>query len=84
MLLANTTMGTLSIVSRDPRAFSDDQRQLMTMLANQAAIALQNARLYAEARRVDELEACAMPVKLSTRPLICSKRWLLPSPMRAT
>ncbi len=57
MLLANTAMGTLSIVSRYPHAFSDDQRQLMTMLANQAAIALQNARLYAEARRVDELEA---------------------------
>jgi two-component system NtrC family sensor kinase len=57
MLLANTTMGTLSIVSRYPHAFSDDQCQLMTMLANQAAIALQNARLYAEARRVNELEA---------------------------
>jgi two-component system NtrC family sensor kinase len=57
MLLANTAMGTLSIISRYPHAFSDDQRQLMTMLANQAAIALQNARLYAEARRVDELEA---------------------------
>jgi two-component system NtrC family sensor kinase len=57
MLLADSTMGTLSVVSRHPHAFSDDQCQLMTTLANQAAIALQNARLYAEARRVDELEA---------------------------
>ncbi len=57
MLLANTVMGTLSVVSEQPHAFSDDQQQLMAMLANQAAIALQNARLYAEARRIDELEA---------------------------
>jgi signal transduction histidine kinase len=57
MLLTDTVMGTLSAVSRQPQAFSDDQRQLMAMLANQAAIALQNARLFAEARRVDELEA---------------------------
>jgi two-component system NtrC family sensor kinase len=57
MLVANTTMGTLSVASQQPYAFSDDQRQLMAMLANQAAIALQNAHLFSEARRIDGLEA---------------------------
>jgi two-component system NtrC family sensor kinase len=57
MLLANTVTGTLSIASRRTHAFSDDQQQLLAILANQAAIALQNAQLYAEARRIDGLEA---------------------------
>ncbi|NJN94361.1 MAG: response regulator [Anaerolineales bacterium] len=57
MTLAGVSLGALAIVSLRPAAFNSDYSQLLTMLANQAAIAIQNARLYAEARRVDELEA---------------------------
>ncbi len=47
----------LAVVANAPAAFTDNHRQILSMLGNYAAIALQNARLYAEARRVDELEA---------------------------
>lgn len=57
MPLAGVSLGALAIISLHPVAFNSDYSQLLTMLANQAAIAIQNARLYAEARRVDELEA---------------------------
>ncbi len=50
-------VGVLALLSDSPDAFDDDDFQLMEMLADQAAIALQNARLYQEARRADELEA---------------------------
>ncbi len=57
LLQTGASLGTLMIISRRPAAFGEDDRQVVTMLATQAAIALQNAHLYAEARRVDELEA---------------------------
>jgi two-component system NtrC family sensor kinase len=47
----------LAVTAKLPAAFTDNHRQLLSMLGNYAGIALQNARLYAEARRVDELEA---------------------------
>lgn len=57
LTLASLALGALVVVSRQPSAFNEDYHQLLTMLANQAAIALQNATLYAEAQRVDEIEA---------------------------
>jgi len=56
LLLTGTQRGALTVVARRAEAFGDDHRQVLTMLASQTAIALQNALLYAEARRVDELE----------------------------
>ncbi len=57
LILPGISMGALAIIGATPEAFPPDYRQVLTMLTNQAAIALQNARLYAEARRVDELGA---------------------------
>lgn len=57
IILTSVPMGALAIVSQKPDAFSEDMHQILAMLANQAAIALQNALLYAEAQRVDEIEA---------------------------
>lgn len=57
LVLTGAALGALIVISRQSAAFDDDHQQVLTMLANQATIALQNARLYAEARRVDELEA---------------------------
>lgn len=54
---ADSSLRALVVISQKQDAFDEDYRQLLTMLAAQAAIALQNAQLYAEARRVDELEA---------------------------
>jgi two-component system NtrC family sensor kinase len=50
-------LGVLAVISHQSDVFSQDNHQILTMLANQAAIALQNATLYAEAQRVDEIEA---------------------------
>jgi len=57
LTFTSITMGALAVISHKPNAFNDDLHQIVTMLANQAAIALQNASLYAEAQRVDEIEA---------------------------
>ncbi|MCB0208224.1 MAG: GAF domain-containing protein [Anaerolineae bacterium] len=57
LMLATISMGALVVVSHQLAAFTDAHQQGLTMLANQASIALQNVRLHAESRRVDELKA---------------------------
>ncbi len=51
-------IGVLSIQSQRPNAFTDDQVRLLERIAVQAAIAIENARLYSEEQRlaiIDEL-----------------------------
>ncbi|MCB0193878.1 MAG: GAF domain-containing protein [Anaerolineae bacterium] len=57
VILGGISMGALAVVSHQPAAFTDDHQQALTMLSNQASIALQNVRLHVESRRVDELKA---------------------------
>jgi two-component sensor histidine kinase len=42
------TVGVINLYRRSARPFSDDDRQIVTALANSAAIAIENARLYEE------------------------------------
>ncbi|MGC8855332.1 MAG: GAF domain-containing sensor histidine kinase [Anaerolineae bacterium] len=49
-------IGALCVGSSAPRQFAEDAAGLLTKLANVAAIALENARLYAQAERVATLE----------------------------
>ncbi len=56
------TIGSLAVYYTAPHRFSDDELELLTTLAAQASIALENARLYALtdqalAQRVEELSA---------------------------
>ncbi|MDQ2741042.1 MAG: GAF domain-containing protein, partial [Chloroflexota bacterium] len=44
------TIGALSVQSMRPHAYSQDDVQLLTILASQAAVAIENARLYAESQ----------------------------------
>jgi len=46
----NQTMGVLDIQSREPNAFSSEDLEILTALANQVSIALENARLLIETR----------------------------------
>jgi GAF domain-containing protein len=47
---AESTIGVLDVQSRERGAFSEEDLQVLTALANQVAIALENARLISEAR----------------------------------
>ncbi len=45
-----TILGVLALVSRQSRQLSDTERQLLTSIAQQVALAIENARLYEEAQ----------------------------------
>src|SRR5512146_1116819 len=52
--------GALNVRTREPRAFSDDEVDLLLAIAAQVAQSIEHAKLYSEAqRRVHELEALA-------------------------
>src|SRR4051812_42251716 len=55
-----TLEGALNARTREPRAFSDDEVELLLAIAAQVAQSIEHAKLYSEAqRRVHELEALA-------------------------
>jgi PAS domain S-box-containing protein len=57
LLRGDTLLGALTIDRRTPRPFDDEDTQLATLFANQAAIAIENSRLFEEAKeRAEELE----------------------------
>ena len=50
-------MGVLYVISRTPQQFRDDDQRLLSALGDQAAIAIENARLYEQVRQhTEELE----------------------------
>ncbi|MBI3457333.1 MAG: response regulator [Candidatus Rokubacteria bacterium] len=62
-----TVIGVLLVQSRTPSKFDEQDQELLSALADQAAIAIENARLYEQVRRhAEELEA---KVELRTREL---------------
>ena len=57
MLLGNETIGMLSAQSYQQNVYSQDDLQVLGTLANQATVAIQNGRLFAETQRLaEELE----------------------------
>jgi nitrate/nitrite-specific signal transduction histidine kinase len=51
-----TAIGVICVCCREPRTFSAAETELLTGLATQAAIAIENARLYEEVRSLATLE----------------------------
>jgi signal transduction histidine kinase len=58
LIIGDKVIGTLTVVnSRSRRVFTSADLNLVTMLAGQAAIAIQNARLYEAAQEADRLKS---------------------------
>jgi len=51
MCVEGKTTGVLSIATSDPKSFTHEDESLLMAFASQAAIALENARLYEQAKR---------------------------------
>jgi serine phosphatase RsbU (regulator of sigma subunit)/putative methionine-R-sulfoxide reductase with GAF domain len=57
LLAGETVIGTMSLQSFRPNAYGDSDLRVLSTMANQAAVAIQKARLYAQERqRVRQLE----------------------------
>jgi signal transduction histidine kinase len=56
MIVGDNLIGVLDIHSVDVQRFSETNRRVMTTLADQIAVAIQNARLYQQAQEVAALE----------------------------
>jgi GAF domain-containing protein/HAMP domain-containing protein len=56
MLYGNRVLGAIIVGSYQRGAFDDGHQQILTSIANQAAVALENARLYEQARQLAVLE----------------------------
>jgi len=54
MLIKDRCIGVFDLESPELNAFTKDNKELLTLLASQAAVAIENARLYEEVRRNEE------------------------------
>jgi len=64
LILRDQVVGVLSMQSFEPNAYDPDHIRLLETIATQAAIVIENARLYAEARRyAQELEQQALELQ---------------------
>ena len=54
MLIKDRCIGVFDLESPELDAFTKEHKELLTLLASQAAVAIDNARLYAEVRRNEE------------------------------
>src|SRR5438876_7136581 len=60
----NRVVGVLDIQSPEPRYFREDQSRLLSLLASQIAIAIENARVYESERRNRELLSLLYDISL--------------------
>ena len=78
MLIKERCIGILDLERPELDAFTTEQKELLTLLASQAAVAIENARLYEEVRRNEEriekelrfaqrVQAALLPTELPTR-----------------
>jgi sigma-B regulation protein RsbU (phosphoserine phosphatase) len=54
MLIKDRCVGVFDLESNELNAFNKEHKELLTLLASQAAVAIDNARLYEEVRRNEE------------------------------
>ena len=78
MLIKDRCIGVFDLESPELDAFTKEHKELLTLLASQAAVAIENARLYEEVRRNEEriekelrfarrVQAALLPTELPAR-----------------
>jgi phosphoserine phosphatase RsbU/P len=78
MLIKERCIGVFDLESPELNAFTKENKELLTLLASQAAVAIENARLYEEVRRNEEriekelrfaqrVQAALLPTELPRR-----------------
>lgn len=78
MLIKDRCIGVFDLESPELDAFTKEHKELLTLLASQAAVAIENARLYEEVRRNEErierelrfaqrVQAALLPTELPVR-----------------
>ena len=78
MLIKDRCIGVFDLESPELNAFTKEHKELLTLLASQAAVAIENARLYDEVRRNEEriekelrfaqrVQAALLPTELPKR-----------------
>ena len=78
MLIKDRCIGVFDLESPELNAFTKEHKELLTLLASQAAVAIENARLYEEVRRNEEriekelrfaqrVQAALLPTELPAR-----------------
>jgi signal transduction histidine kinase/DNA-binding response OmpR family regulator len=60
---AERVLGVLTIAFLEPHTFSDDELRVISLLSDQAAMAIENARLYAAAQEAKEVAEAATQAK---------------------
>jgi sigma-B regulation protein RsbU (phosphoserine phosphatase) len=68
------SIGVLMVDTRQPRQLSEDEIRFLCLMANQAAIAIEKARLHQEAlkrQRLEEEMAVARQIQFSLLPEVC-------------
>ena len=63
----NKLLGVMNVASHSPRQFSHQDIQLLTSVANQVAVVIENARLYNEMRHKDEMRGELLRQIISTQ-----------------
>lgn len=74
MIADGESTGVLVVDSREPRHFQESELRLLRLMANQAALAIEKARLHEEElqrQRLDEELAVARKIQLSMLPAHC-------------
>jgi len=54
MVVKNEAVGVITVYTKEPHAFSDEEISMLQMVANQAAVAVENTKLVAETSRAKE------------------------------
>ncbi|MBU0702384.1 MAG: MEDS domain-containing protein, partial [Chloroflexi bacterium] len=77
LIVRDEVIGVLTVDSRRPGAYSQEDGQLVFIFANHAAVAIQNARLYEQAREeIAERKRAEEALKESKRQLESSERFI--------